>query len=106
MADKFKRLSRAEINKVARRIFAKYHVDLRSISFMATRRGINIKGTLLRQDGTEFNPGTLVALVEDLSEIGAVTTDLTNWDLTGGHVVKRQAQKLRQKKKWIKDDAA
>lgn len=106
MADKFKRLSRAEINKQVRRIFAKYHVDMSSITYMATRRGVLIKGTLLRQDGSEFNAGTLVAMVEDLSSIGAVSTDLTNWDLNARNIIKKQAQKLRKKKKWIKKDAA
>lgn len=106
MADKFKRLSRAEINKQVRRIFAKYHVDMSSITYMATRRGILIKGTLLKQDGSEFNAGTLVALIEDLSIVGTINTDLSNWDLNARHVIKKQAQKLMKKKKWIKKDAA
>lgn len=106
MPQKFEKHSRAEINKHVRRIFAKYHVDLSSINFMATRRGVLIKGTLLKQDGSEFNAGTLVAMIEDLSEIGAITTDLTNWDLNARHVIKKQAQKIKKKKQFIKDDAA
>jgi hypothetical protein len=90
MSGKHKKPSKAELNKDLRRIFARHRVDLTSISFSANPSGISMSGTLLKQDGSEFSASTLMPLVEELSAKGYINTDLSNWDLTGGTITKKE----------------
>jgi hypothetical protein len=86
---KAKKPSRAETNKKIRNIMTKHGVDLAECQISATSTQVSLGGWLVRHDGSELAFPQVKALTDDLmNECGYVTTQLGNWDLTGGQIKK------------------
>jgi hypothetical protein len=80
--------SRAENSRQLRRVLSRHMVDMGSISFSAGLSSISITGLLIKNDGSEFTMTSVKNLVDDLSAFGTITSDLANWELTGGSIRK------------------
>lgn len=83
---KKQRRSRAQSNKMVRRILLRYKVCLINLSYTTTARSIFLKGYLLRNNGSDLPPNVVSTMVRELSRIGRITSDLENWSITNDSI--------------------
>jgi len=96
------RPSKMEMNKTVRQILARYRADMTAMQVFCSPSSINMTGTLLKIGGGEFGGEEINGLKSELEGLGSIVTDLTNWDLTGGSISRKD--KKGEKESAKKDE--
>lgn len=76
--------SKAQLNKQVISILNRFRVKRSEVKATTSGSSVNLYGTLLKQDGSDFCFEELNNMLEELSIIGRVQSDLVNWDLNSG----------------------
>lgn len=74
-----KNLSKAEISKEIRRIFAKHQVDLSKLYFNAGHRTVILSGKLVKIDGKDLTPNVVLVMTREILKFGYIRSELDNW---------------------------
>lgn len=84
--------SKAGKVKDVRRVLAQFGVDVQKLHLSVHASSIDMSGSLVKYDGSGFAFGEISALVNALSSFGHLTTDLAEWNLTNGEIVKLSSE--------------
>ena len=105
---KKEKLSKAHYSKNLRRVLLRHQTDLTTIQFNASSHSVSLSGKLLKNTGAEFSIPNIIELQKELSSLGHITTDLSNWLITNDSIAKieRDHNQNKKEKQLKKDDEA
>ena len=96
------KLSRAEVNKHARRILQQHHVKMSEISCSCSPRSVSISGLLMKGSGKDFVIKEIENLYSGLRDIKGVINvkfDVANWNISEGGISLKEKKEEKGKEK-------
>lgn len=98
---KKEKMTKAQYSKNLRRVLLRHQIDLSQIQFSASAHSVNLSGLLMKNTGTEVSVPSVIELQKELSRMGQISTDLSNWIITNDSIskIERQEKKAAPPKK-------